>query len=1065
MDRIRATSLTIAALALTGGNFVFTSPASAGLTTQDEDDPAVLRQYLSGNGLLNRGLYDLAAEEYRGFLAAHPNHSKAPVARYGLSVALHRLGRPEESSRELEILFADPQFEFAAEVAFLLGQIRMSNGDFGGAAAALERIMRTQAAHELADDATALLLESLYRANQLDAMDEPFRALTERHGESPLRTRGELFWGLAELARGRFVEAGEHFSGMLERDAGGELAPRVRLLLAKSLHQAEEFDAAAARYREVIEEGDAELVPDALYGLATIVRREGDAEEAGELLDRFFEAAPEHPSIAAAHLERGRTHYDLSEFEAAARQFATAAERDESIGDSAAYWRAKAEMRLERFDEAAERLAAALAAHPESPLRAEMQYDRAVALLRAGRAPHAAAALRTFREEFPGHEMAADALHTIIVTLHNEKQFAQSAEAAGRFLDEYPGHSLTTSVHFLLAENLYLDAQFERAAEVFEEFLEAHSDDAQRDSAIFRLGMAYERLGRADDAEARLAEIANGAQTAEAFRPALLVLGDLAFARGDWAAAAARMSEYLSLGEAQPGADDALIKLALSQHRLSDLAGAVTSYEKLLGGHGDSPHASQAKFERGQALAALGRDDEAIEAFESVLDDSQAERFAPYALSHLGALAMKSSDFEAAIRRYEELHAAADEPSVRAEALFQQGQALMALGRHAEAATKFADVAQADSTSPRLALARANRAMALAKAGDAGAALEAIAEAMSQSGESLEDAQLAALLYERAWAHRGLDQPAEAQTAYRELISRHGDLALGRYARLELGEVLAESGEHEAAIDLLEPLRQPRENDPPEINERALYRLGVCFYEEERYEEAAAAFEECASSHSQTAFAASLHLLAGESYFRLDRQPKAREHLDRALAASNAPEIRGPALLRLGEALAALQEWPASQEAFADYLEEFTDSDLRYQAEFGLAFAQENQGEFDDAVEGYTDLIARHQGPTAARAQFQIGECLFAQKRHQEAVREFLKVDILYAYPEWSAAALFEAGRCFEALAETGQAKAQFEQVRQRFADTRWADLAGQRLAAIAAQAPPGGAGSANGRD
>ncbi len=100
--------------------------------------------------------------------------------------------------------------------------------------------------------------------------------------------------------------------------------------------------------------------------------------------------------------------------------------------------------------------------------------------------------------------------------------------------------------------------------------------------------------------------------------------------------------------------------------------------------------------------------------------------------------------------------------------------------------------------------------------------------------------------------------------------------------------------------------------------------------------------------------------------------------------------------------------------------------------------------------------MTRHQGPTAARAQFQIGQCLFARQRYKDAVRELLKVDILYAYPQWSAAALYEAGRCFEKLSQTAEARQQFKTVIDKYGDTRWAALASKRMATATAESPPG---------
>ena len=69
---------------------------------------------------------------------------------------------------------------------------------------------------------------------------------------------------------------------------------------------------------------------------------------------------------------------------------------------------------------------------------------------------------------------------------------------------------------------------------------------------------------------------------------------------------------------------------------------------------------------------------------------------------------------------------------------------------------------------------------------------------------------------------------------------------------------------------------------------------------------------------------------------------------------------------------------------------------------------------------------------------------------------ELLKVDILYAYPEWSAAALYEAGRCFEQMNRTAEAREQFKAVKDKYGQTRWAELAAQRLAAVSDAALPG---------
>jgi len=57
-----------------------------------------------------------------------------------------------------------------------------------------------------------------------------------------------------------------------------------------------------------------------------------------------------------------------------------------------------------------------------------------------------------------------------------------------------------------------------------------------------------------------------------------------------------------------------------------------------------------------------------------------------------------------------------------------------------------------------------------------------------------------------------------------------------------------------------------------------------------------------------------------------------------------------------------------------------------------------------------------------------------------------LKVEILYSYPEWSAAALYEAGRCLERLGRQEQARSQFAQVTEKYEKTSWSAMASKRL-------------------
>ena len=100
----------------------------------------------------------------------------------------------------------------------------------------------------------------------------------------------------------------------------------------------------------------------------------------------------------------------------------------------------------------------------------------------------------------------------------------------------------------------------------------------------------------------------------------------------------------------------------------------------------------------------------------------------------------------------------------------------------------------------------------------------------------------------------------------------------------------------------------------------------------------------------------------------------------------------------------------------------------------------------DDDKSIHTAVEELHNGPTAARAKFQIGETYFAEGKYERAARELIAVDAVYAYPEWSARALLEAGRAFEAAKQNDMARKQYEACIKKFPKSKSAEVAAERL-------------------
>lgn len=1032
--------------------FVAAMPLHAGGGDLASDaDGAVLRSYHSGNGLLQRGMFDLAAEEYRRFLDEHSDHPKAASARYGLAVCEFRRGRMDEARSELERLEGVNDFTYAAEVQTMLGQCRLALEQFADAAKCFDRVLKRHADHKLAADAAALLAEAEYRAGRFDESIRAARHFARKWPDHPSRERALFFEGLSVSAIGRPAEAAGAFESILASFPRGALVDQARLLAAQMHHRDGKIEPAKKRYEEVLARGESDQQADALYGLGLLQFQSGDYASAGQRLDQFLARFGDSPRAASAKLHRARAWFEIGDFDQAAGLLQDAAEADPALADEAAYWLAKCELRKGDFSAAAERLAAALDSNSDSRLRAEMRYDLGVALYRAGQYSDAANALSSFLERHSDHALAPEALHLSALARHQNGDYRKSATACEDFAERFRKNALAPAVAFLAAENLFLSGDLGRAVKRYREFLDTYKDSPDTAKAIYRLGMTYHRLGKLDDA-APLLEQTLRSPDAASFALAPAALGEIYFQRSEWKRAEDLLGRYIAANADAPALDDALLKYALALQRQEKYDAAMAGLDRLLADYAGSAHRLQALFEKAQCLAAVAKNDAAEELFKEVIERDEGSRFAAHALQHLGRIAQSRGDHELAASYF--ARAGKHLPKEAAAASrFAEAQSLLAAKQYADAEKLFRASLKSSKEDGRTAAIKAGLAIAVSRQDRTPEALKLLADI---DFAALDPATRDALRYERAWCLRQLGKKDEAMTAYRELIDGEGPP--NPHALLELAVMHDDTGHHDEAAKLYAKARdlatKGDASNLRDIAEQASYRLGVCEYERGNFESSAKLLGEFTKSYADSPLAASAHAICGESLFRLNRHGPAAEQFRFVIDGDEKDPGWPGALLRMGECQAALQRWARSEEVFARYLEKFPQSENWYQAAFGLAWAMENQGRLDDAIERYRKVVDAHQGPTAARAQFQIGECLFAKKKYEDAARELLKVDILYAYPEWSAAALYEAGRCFTKLSKHVEARQQFKQVAEKYGDSKWAALAAKHLQETVAGMP-----------
>ena len=153
--------------------------------------------------------------------------------------------------------------------------------------------------------------------------------------------------------------------------------------------------------------------------------------------------------------------------------------------------------------------------------------------------------------------------------------------------------------------------------------------------------------------------------------------------------------------------------------------------------------------------------------------------------------------------------------------------------------------------------------------------------------------------------------------------------------------------------------------------------------------------------------------------------------------------------LRRAQVLAQQNQWNDAYAIASKIAADFPDFEQQYEVDYLLGRCLASQADFEAARQAYGRVIRSPAGAkteTAAMAQWMIGETFFHQKNYETALREYSRLEILYAYPTWQAGALLQAGKCHELLGEGKEAADLYQRIVKNYPSTTFAAEAAKRL-------------------
>ena len=443
---------------------------------------------------------------------------------------------------------------------------------------------------------------------------------------------------------------------------------------------------------------------------------------------------------------------------------------------------------------------------------------------------------------------------------------------------------------------------------------------------------------------------------------------------------------------------------------------AVNALQVYLERHSDHHHATKAHFFLAEALVQLRHFDAAYETYDRYLNMPSGVMFAGFARYRLGETAYLLQDYERADARFNEYVDLHPEHEFTPNAIRYLGEIALSQHKSQTAADWFRRAMQMARNHPvpksfmpsvRFGLARA------CESTDTEAARRLYDELIAEfPGPFAARAQMYAGMME----HRiGRNKPADAK-AFRRARDRF-EAFLSTYpddencipVRYWLGRTFLELGDHDAATN--EFVTAIRESPAHDLAPDLHFLAGESLSRAGKAKAAARFYEDVCNHWPKSRFAAQAHAW---------------------LAARN----QSPAASDVRQAQQQPQSTPKTSQ--------------QYEVDYSIGQRYASDSRMHAARTAFGKVIRSATGAnseTAAQAQWMIADTHQQEQNYQQAIREFLRVSVLYdGFPYWQASALLRAGDCFERLGDERSADNTYAQLIDRFGESAFARDATARL-------------------
>jgi len=1053
-------------------------------------DPG-LDLYYNANSLCHRRFYKQAVDEYKRFLTKYPTHAKVPLAKWGMAISYYYLTKAKEAEPLLAELAGNKLIKAQGQLHNLWGSclLELNKPDQAEKAFSWTIGNETDPKAKSSVDAQVGLVQAYYLQNKWTDLVTSSDALLKNAPTSRHADTTRFYGAVARSKLENYADAATVFEKLIASSKDTRLVHRATFRLAECKHLTGKYAEAVEMYTKVAKTSKGVYSQTAHYDLGVVHFLQKDYKKAIEELQAFERTYRNSALLPKVRLYLGRAYLETKEYNRATdylkRLSNPKPNQNNDLAATATLWLARTYSRQNSSATVVTILSKVIDKFAGTPEMPGMLNELATAQMRLKKYPEAAALFGRARAASKGSE-AVEFLRLQAFCLNQARQYAESMKLTEDFLANNAADKNAPEVLFIKGENLLMLKKPTEALAVFMKFLEIAPKHARVPLANFRVAQIHVGAQQWASGAKHLELLLAGDHKSKIFNQAGFLLGDCYFHLSKWDESIAALENFLYDQYNEPNTDTAVYNLSLACERKKLNAKAIAILRDMVSRHQyvrrddkgqeipatekrprrdqnvmrqvlqKSPHLQKARVQLGKLLYEAGVYPEAESHLTAAVRHNQQKKITGdgNAEYYLGWVCLKQNKLKEAANAFGRVAAFPDHP-------FAQDAALQCSILHirnkdvksAEAALKKMmsgpNPIKADQGSYYLGLAMARQEDSGNKRQDQQRYLAAMGHFDTVLTKFPNSDKVANALY---WKGKCLDKlpdhggPAKAAEIFAQFIEKHPKHKLIPDVTVDMGRIQFEAKKYDAVIAAMKKLLDPdaEKKVTGTLRENALYLLGWSYSKTGKAELSAAALEEMTALQAKKGpVNASASFQAGEARMKMAAYEEALKHFRRAAATGKGGPTQAPAMLRQAECEALTNKWEESRRTCTEFLKLFPNSPLAPQVTFTMGWALENRKEFPQAIEQYRKVIARNKNDViSARAQFQIGECLFVSNKLDEAITELIRVETKYSFPEWSAKALLELGRIREVQKDEDEAIKRYNEVIERFPKSAAATVA-----------------------